>query len=163
MPTESVSKFNREWGLCQNIISVILLINIKTIVLFILFHLVRFCAMFLISFQLIWASSSPDMTVLLHVFLGRPFFLFPCGFHSSAWRAMDSCDFLSVWTIHLHFLCLIVWASGWWWYLASRFSLYSSDFCWWRPVLYLGLVLSTSKSRCHGIQQDYYKMLKPFK
>src|SRR5579871_5020528 len=44
---------------------------------------------------------------LLRVFLCLPFFLFPCGSHVSACRAILFSGFLSVCPIHLHFLSLI--------------------------------------------------------
>ena len=43
---------------------------------------------------------------LLQVFMGRPFFLLPWGFHVSDWRAMLS-GLLSVCPTHLHFLWMM--------------------------------------------------------
>lgn len=40
-----------------------------------------------------WVSFSSDMVVLLHVFLGRCFFIFPWGFNTFAWYGF-LCGFL---------------------------------------------------------------------
>ena len=67
-------------------------------------HRTRFCAVRFSSPQVTlhaFISSSHD---LRQVIFGRPTHLFPCGFHSRAWRVMLPGGFLSEWPIHLHFL-----------------------------------------------------------
>jgi hypothetical protein len=47
-------------------------------------HLVLFAAKAFTSAQLSFSGFNSFSTVRRHVVLGRPLFLFPCGFHSSA-------------------------------------------------------------------------------
>ena len=55
--------------------------------------------------------------LLLHVCFGRPRFLFPCAFHSSACLVMLEGSLRRVWPIHRHFLLLI------WMTIGSCFAL----------------------------------------
>src|SRR5579871_1782785 len=48
------------------------------------------------SFHVCFVSAKSFMTSLLHVFLGFPCFLFPCGFHIIACLAILFSGFLSV-------------------------------------------------------------------
>ena len=70
-------------------------------------HLVLFPAILLTSFQLFPYSDASLWTVLLHVCLGLPLLLFPCGFQSKASLSMASFPFLSLCPIHFHFRLLI--------------------------------------------------------
>ena len=70
-------------------------------------HLVLFPAILLTSLQLFFFSNASLWTVLRHVCLGLPLFLFPCGFQAKASRLMASCPFLSVCPIQFHFRLLI--------------------------------------------------------
>ena len=54
---------------------------------------------------------SHDFSSCLHVFLGLPCFLFPCGFHVIDRLAILFFGFLSVCPIHFHFLSFI-WVSS---------------------------------------------------
>nr|KAG5699200.1 hypothetical protein BaRGS_012721 [Batillaria attramentaria] len=48
-------------------------------------------------------SRSSQCKLLLQVCLGRPLFLIPCGFHSSACLVMLQGSFRRVWPTHRHF------------------------------------------------------------
>ena len=73
-------------------------------------HLTRCCAALVASCQDMLFSLSSESVSRLHEFLGRPLFLFPCGFQRRAWRVVLDGGFLSVCPIQRHFLCLI-WTS----------------------------------------------------
>jgi hypothetical protein len=75
-------------------------------------------SIFFLHLTLFWASSLASVHVLLmccrsfsverfQVFLGRPLFLFPGGFQSSACRVISSYGFLQVWPIQPHFLFMM--------------------------------------------------------
>ena len=71
-------------------------------------------------------------TSLLQVFLGLPFFLFPCGFHVRACLVMLSFGFLRVWPIHFHFLIFMSSSIGLWLVLRhnSSFVILSGQWIW---------------------------------
>jgi len=58
---------------------------------------------------------------LLHVFLGSPLFLFPCGFHVMACLVIVDAGFRSVLPIHLH--RLLISSPAFCWYVFSHKSL----------------------------------------
>ena len=60
--------------------------------------------------------------LLLQVCLGRPLFLFPCGFHSSACLVILLGSFRRVWPTHRHFRRLIWTSIGCWFALAHRLA-----------------------------------------
>ncbi|KAH3883461.1 hypothetical protein DPMN_007418 [Dreissena polymorpha] len=66
------------------------------------------------------ASFISLSTDLLYDCLGRPTFLFPCGFQSSACLVTLSAGLRSVWSIHPHFLFLMSWLMGFWLVLLHR-------------------------------------------
>ena len=80
-----------------------------------------------------------SMALRLHVCLGRPGFLFPCGFQSKDWRVTFEGSFLSACPTHFHFLCLIWIDMGSWLALfhSSVFGTLSCHFNWriWRRHL----------------------------
>ena len=69
-------------------------------------HLILFLAILLTLPQLNPFSSASLRTDLLHVCLGLPLLLFPCGFQSRASLSMVSFPFLSVCPIQFHFRLL---------------------------------------------------------
>ena len=63
------------------------------------------CAAPLTSAQLVHLSCLDSFsTILLHVVLGRPTFLFPLGCHSIATMQSSSPSLLSMWPIQFHLL-----------------------------------------------------------
>ena len=91
-----------------------------------------------ISLCLWLRSSSPQLstlsnisasTLLLQLFLGRPLFLFPWGFHFRACQGMFMAGFLRVWPIQLYFcfrICLL--SIGSWLVLFHRSTLLTLSF-----------------------------------
>src|SRR5579871_5664101 len=80
------------------------------------------------SFHVCFLSAKSIMTSLLHVFLSLPCFLFPCGFHVIACRAILFSGFLSLCPIHLHFLSLI-WVSSKTWSARLQISSFRTLSC----------------------------------
>ena len=77
-------------------------------------HFTLFFAVLYRSLQLRQPSDISASTLLLQLFLGRPCFLFPWGFHFRACRVMSLVGFLRVWPIQLHFLFRISTSMGSW-------------------------------------------------
>ena len=108
--------------------------------------------------RLILFNSS--MVLRLHVCLGRPCFLFPCGFQSKAWRVTFEGSFLSVCPSHFHFLCLIWINMGSWLALfhSSVFGTLSSHFNWriWRRhlLLYIYITFQEFQATLYGLIQN---------
>ena len=75
-------------------------------------HRILRCAMVAISCQVYPIFLASDSTSRRQVFLGRPLFLFPWGFHVSACLVMLVVGFLNVWPIQRHFLRFISISTG---------------------------------------------------
>src|SRR4029434_2116167 len=96
-------------------------------------------------------SSSPQLspfpaisawTLLLQLFLGRPGFLPPCGFHFRACGVMFVSGFLRVCPIQLHFLLRISMSIGSWLVLFHRSTLLILSF----PQMFIILLRQDRKS-----------------
>lgn len=111
------------------------------------YHLFLFRANFLISFLVKLAFDASLSTVLLRLFLGRPWFLFPCGFYLSASLVTLLFSFLRVCPIQPH-LHLLIWRlissgsvlahqSSFLWYTeASVCPWCTVSFCWQKTTIY---------------------------
>ena len=65
-------------------------------------HLGRSLAAFLASAHVSWQAFSSDSMVRLHVVVGLPLLLLPCGFQSNAFLVMLLFWRLRIWPIHFH-------------------------------------------------------------
>ena len=80
-------------------------------------------ALLAISCQVYPIFLASDSTSRRQVFLGRPLFLFPWGFHVRACLVMLVVGFLSVWPIQRHFLRFISISTGSWFVLVHKVML----------------------------------------
>ena len=86
----------------------------------VIFHRLRSFTWTLAASQVRLTTCISLSRLLLHVCFGRPRFLLPCGFHSSACLVMLEGSFRRVWPIHRHFLRLTWTAIGSWFALDHR-------------------------------------------
>ena len=83
-------------------------------------HRTLFWACCVMDCQLYPAAFISSSTDLLQLFLGRPLFLLPCGFHRSACLVMFPGSFLSWCPIQVHFLFFICIGGGSWFVTFQR-------------------------------------------
>jgi hypothetical protein len=75
-------------------------------------HRTLFWATFVTSIQFILCCFNTASVFRCQLFLGRPLFLFPCGFQVRACRVVLHAGFLRVWPIKPFFLRIICFVTG---------------------------------------------------